>query len=86
MTGRINDEMVQAAVDAMREAAGGFEAPVALYVEGEALRRFEHSNPDIDPYRGGRAWDRESWALLVKPALEAALAVGPKPEQSGEDI
>lgn len=63
---------------AVKEATDGFQAPVRLYVEGEAAYRYshdEHSEPieDRDPYydHPERDWSAESWEIIALAILSA---------------
>lgn len=67
--------------NALREECDNFEDPVALYVEGEALRRWERDNPDKDGvYDGPKEcmgrWDDESWHILARAVIKAVPGLG----------
>lgn len=80
----VTEEMIERAARAMQAEADTFEAPVEFYVAPEAQRRWEADpkNHGSDGYADalcdgpqGMDWDLESWKILARAAIVAALTV-----------
>jgi hypothetical protein len=69
---QMDDSEIELIAKAIRDETDRFECPVRFYIEPEAKRRWESSNPDSDWFdRPDPPDDLESYRIIARAAADA---------------
>lgn len=71
---QVTDEMVEKAALSIRDEIERFSNPTHLYIEPEAKERWEKENPEGDYYGEAGHDELESYRIIARAALSAALS------------